>query len=447
MSGRRVNFRESPPSSGVSSRYTNDSADYPERTGASASSRYSGGGGSAGGSQWTDLTSLQDKYRDVLADLDEWKTLAEDREVEAEEAKKQASEAEAKWRALVERNEQIEDEKKKMFKENKELKSQAMELRDEVDDLRQQLAKSNATLNEMQHLSMAPAYGTPGTSPHHSSSHLGHAETKSSRHSKEVKNSSSTKSSSNAGSGTSSGSSGSHSSSRAKVGSSGSSSSSTNTAKISRSGSRHEHHEKDQKSRLSQRFDHKDDVMNDSNASASSATSSSSQKHHKSGSSGNGSSGSNGSSASADSGSMRPPQSRVRRGSYVEGYGPGAALTSRPANMMQTPMSPNKGVTRSSQPANIIPAATVAPGSAAQAASYYGGHGSYAQPMHQMQYGMPTSSSGLISPRGDMSKDSLRTAVHIVSDTGLEPHLDPNYYGGYTPARDPRDPRDRLSRR
>ncbi|CAK7224868.1 hypothetical protein SCUCBS95973_005665 [Sporothrix curviconia] len=448
MSGRRVNFRDSPPSSGVSSHYTNDSASSRYSSGGGGDSSTNGGGSTAGVSQWTDLPALQEMYRRVLVELDEWKTLAEDREDEVEEAKKQASEAEAKWRDMVERNEQIEDEKKKLFKENKDLKSQIKaidELQDTIHELREELATSNRHINEMQ-LNVAPAaYGTPGNSPprHHqssSSNHHGHGDTKSSpsssRHSKDGKASSlSAKSSSNAGSGTSSSSSASHSSSRAKVGSN-SSSSSTNTAKLSRSGSRHEHHhEKDQKSRLSSRFDHKDDAIIDSNASASSATSSSSQKHHKSGSSGNGSSGSNGSSTSADSGSMRPPPPRARRGSYVEGHGPGAPIMSQMAQL-QTAMSPNKGVVRSSasQPSNMLPPAGAVPGGVPS--SYYGGgRGGYAQPV---QYGMPPSSTGLISPRGDMGKDSLRTTVHIVTDADL----DPTYYAAsYASPRDPRDPR------
>lgn len=456
MSGRRVNFRESPPSSGVSSRYTSDSghgsvSDYPgssagvgATSNGAASSRYSGGGG--GVNQWTDLPALQEAYRTVLAERDDWKNRAEELETEVVEAQKQTSEAEAKWRAMVESNEQIEDEKKKLFKENKELKAELEDMEELQDDLKEQLAKTNARFNEVQH-NLAPAYGAPGTSPHHHEDHYGHADTKSSstsRHSKDgkVSSSSSNKSSSNAGSGTSSGGS-SHSSSRAKVGSS----SSTSTAKLSRSGSsRHgDHHPaKDQKARLSQRFDHKDDGLNDSNASASSAASSSSQKHHKSGSSGNGSSGSNGSSASAESVSMRPQQPRVRRGSYVEGYGPGpAALGSaglsasqRPPNMIQTPISPNKGVPRSAQAPSVM---GVAGGPSAGA--FYA-HAGYAPPPQAHQFSVPPSSSGLMSPRGEMSKDGMRPKVHIVSDIGLEPYQDPNYYSGYPSARDPRsDPR------
>lgn len=489
MSGRRVVFRESPPSSGVSSRYNTSDSGHGSASDTTTSRYSSGGGGGSGsgasGSQWTDLPALQDAYRAVLAERNEWKIRAEELEAEVVEAQKLTSEAEAKWRAMVESNEQLEDEKKKLFKENKELKMQVDEvddLQDQVDDLNEKLAEANARFNEMQ-LNPAPAYGAPGTSPHHhSSDNLGHADNmsstsgtkSSSRHGsgKERESKSSSKSSSNAGSGTSSGSS-SHGSSRAKVGSS---SSSTGTAKLSRSGSsrhgsggdrdrerdqrdrdqRDRDHQpaKDQKTRLSQRFDHKDDGLIDSNASASSAASSSSQKHHKSGSSGQGSSGSN---TSADSMGMRPspPQMRARRGSYVEGYGPGPdklahaglATSQRSSNsMMQTPISPNKGVPRSTPTQSVMGVAGV------PTAGGYGYHaGGYAQPPPQghqgLAYGAPAAptSSGLMSPRGDnMGKDTgMRPKVHIVSDMTPDPYQqDPQYYSGYNPVRDPRgDPR------
>ncbi|KAL1900931.1 hypothetical protein Sste5346_001992 [Sporothrix stenoceras] len=472
MSGRRVNFRESPPSSSVSSRYNTSDSGHGLASDTPSSSRYSSGGGSL----WTDLPALQDAYRTVLAERDDWKNRAEELEAEVVEAQKLTSEAEAKWRAMVESNEQLEDEKKKLFKENKELKIQVEEvdeLQDQVNDLNQKLAEANARFNEMPHNLAAPAYGALGTSPY---DHHGHADNinsssgtkSSSRHGKEGKSSSSNKSSSNAGSGTSSGGS-SHSSSRAKVGSS----SSTSTAKLSRSGSsrhgdrdrererererdrdRDHHPAKDQKTRLSQRFDHKDDVLLDSNGSATSAASSSSQKHHKSGSSGQGSSGSNGSSTSADSMGMRPPptQQRVRRGSYIEGYGPGPAKpapaglsgSSPSGNIMPTPMSPNKGVSRSA-PAPSVMGVTGGP----TAGGYYPGFAQAPLPQahqaHQYAAPPPPSASGLISPRGDsMGKDGgMRPKVHIVDEMSLDPYQqEPQYYRGYPPARDPRlDPR------
>ncbi|ERS94937.1 uncharacterized protein SPSK_00287 [Sporothrix schenckii 1099-18] len=424
MSGRRVNFRESPPSSAVSSRYTSDSG-HGSTTDTPSSH------------QWTDLPSLQNYCRTLLAEREGWKK-------QVNELEDKLAEAEAKWRAVVEANDKLEGEKKTLSKENEENKKYIDKLEDTIHDLNMQLADSNARLNEMQH---NPAYATPGTSPHHLSDHLGHADAKSvsssSRHAKEGKtSSSSSKSSSNAGSGTSSGGS-SHNSSRAKVGSS----SSTSTAKVSRSSSsRHngsDHQSaKDQKARLSQRFDPKDDGLVGSNASASSAASSSSQKHHKSGSSGNGSSGSNGSSTSAESGGMRPPL-RTRRGSYVEGYGPGPSSLAAAglSTSQRSPISPNKGVPRSAQAPSVM---TVAGGP--PHGGYYT-HTGYAAPPPVHPYaGPPTSSSGLMSPRGEMDKDGMRPTVHLLNEMTLDPAQDPNYYNAYPSARDPRyDPR--LSRR
>ncbi|CAK7262484.1 hypothetical protein SEPCBS57363_000073 [Sporothrix epigloea] len=418
MSRRRVVFRDSSSPSDESTRYLSDSA----------GGRYSSG---HNGSERTEHGSLQKKYQAMLAELDECKALADSRRSEVKAAKKLASEAEAMYRAMAERNEQMEDEKKKLFRENKDLKSQIKgieELQDTIHDLNEQLAKSNARINELQ----------PSIAPQH---HL-HADARSptskSRHSKDgLAPSTSSKGSSTASSGTSSSSATSHSSSHAKVGSSNSCTSgcdivdtpnTASNAKLSRSSSRHDHHvdkgrfeighrtKEDnlhsQRNRLTSRFAATE--PNDSHGLITSDISPSSQKH-KNRSSGDGSSGNIGSKPAADIDNKRPSNLRTRRGSYVEGHGPGMLVMTR---------NPAPNTIRSPQLPGMLSAAGVVPES-----SYFGGHCGYVQPAQPAQYGMPHSSAGLAYPRGGV--------VNVAGDANSGSH----YYAPHTSALDPRDPR------
>ncbi|OAA55807.1 hypothetical protein SPI_08014 [Niveomyces insectorum RCEF 264] len=458
---RRVNFRESSPSNGTSSRYTSDSglgsaSDYPGSS--TSSSRYSqpggpgGAGGASGGmSQWNDLSALQEAYRNVLAAKDRYKDRARELQADLDESRKQQSEGEAKWRAVVDRNEQLEDENKRLAKENKALLESNENLQDEVISLREDLAEANSRFNELQR-NVGPQFAA-GTSPGNPGPIHGGVDRSPERKpsgilrtTKENKgSSSSTKAGSGSGSSGSNGSNNSHnshgsngsssgssshssghssghSSSRAKVGSS-SNSSSTSTAKISRQNSKHDS-AKEQKIRLSQRFEHKNGGHADTHAPVSSSSaavaSSSPHKHHKSsgngggGSGANGSSGSNGSSASGESSSR---SSRTRRQSYVEPFGPGGG-----------PTSPNKGIPRSAPPLAGIPGANGQAAAAVPAGSVRYTHGPYSPPQPHYAVQPP-----YVSPRGDMAKvdvnGSIRPTVAIYDEVAVDPyHDDPAYY-------------------
>ncbi|CAK7565854.1 MAG: hypothetical protein SEPTF4163_003784 [Sporothrix epigloea] len=421
MSRRRVVFRDSSSPSDESTRYSSDSAGEHYSSGRSVSER-------------TEYSLLQKKYQAMLVELDECKALADGRRSEVKAAKKLASEAEAKCRAMAERNEQMEDEKKKLFRENKDLKSQIKgieELQDTIHDLNEQLAKSNARINELQ--------------DNIASQHHVHADARSptskSRHSKEALTpSTSSKSSSSASSGTSSSSATSHSSSHAKVGSTNSCTSdcnivdtcnTANNAKLPRSGSRHDHHVdkgrfeishrtkeenlNNQRNRLSSRFAATE--PNDSHGLVPSDISPSSQKH-KNRSNGDGSSGNLGSNPGADIDNRRPSNLRTRRGSYVEGHGPGTLVMTR---------NPAPNTVRSPQMPGMLSAAGVVP--SGLESSYFGGHGNYLQPAQPAQYGIPHSSAGLAFPRGGV--------VNVAGDANPGSH----YYAPHTSALDPRDPR------
>ncbi|CAK7264251.1 hypothetical protein SEPCBS119000_000893 [Sporothrix epigloea] len=382
-------------------------------------------GGSSGGhysssrggvSERAELDTLRDQYEDMMIELNKWKTLAQDRKEDVKASKKLASDAEDKCSAMAKRNVQLQDEKNKLSGENEDLKTKIDEQQDTIDELRKQLADTNKRWNELppnviSHHTLADAQSPASRSRHSLDKHEDEDDDDDDDEDDPLP-STPPRTSSTAGSGTSVSSGTSRSSSRAKVGStiSGTSSSdpasplhSANTARPPRSSSRpgfrhHSHHHENArheanhrddnftpKNRLVSRFD----TAKDSSGPSSPNYSPTPQRHH----SGGDGSASNTKHASPDSGGIRPSHLRTRRGSYVEGHGPGMALMPQ----AQGVVSPIKTPGRSPQSPGMMSPACVVPGGTP---SPYYERIPYVQAMTPAQYGMPHPPTGLMYPRG-----------------------------------------------